>query len=416
MRYDTIIIGGGLSGLTAGIYLARTGKRVCIVSSGQSSLHFHSGSFDLLGYDPQGNTIERPLEAVSRLNAQHPYHKLGTEKVGYLAEKAKRLLTEIGLKLKGSAETNHYRFTPIGKMIPTWLTLDEYATSENLKTMPWKKVEVLNIQGFMDFPTPFISNHLKKLSISCQVKSFTTDTLRYLRKSPTEMRATNIAKVLSNKDSLHQVADTINAVSGDADVTLLPAVLGFNNDNDVQLLSSWVEKPIKFVATLPPSISGVRISNILKHSFTSLGGTILVGDKVIGGQFDNDKLLSVVTANLPDEHLYAENFILATGSFLSHGLQSNYEKVFEPIFDLDLNATNNREEWSCEDAFEAQPYMEFGVKTNANFQTLKNGKAITNLFAIGSVLCGHNSIKLADGEGTSLLTALHVAETITERK
>lgn len=49
MRYDTIIIGGGLSGLTAGITLAKAGQKVCIVSAGQSSLHFHSGSFDLWG-------------------------------------------------------------------------------------------------------------------------------------------------------------------------------------------------------------------------------------------------------------------------------------------------------------------------------------------------------------------------------
>ena len=57
MRYDTIIIGGGLSGLTAGITLASAGKRVCIVSAGQSSLHFNSGSFDLLVYDNNGNVV-----------------------------------------------------------------------------------------------------------------------------------------------------------------------------------------------------------------------------------------------------------------------------------------------------------------------------------------------------------------------
>ena len=45
MRYDTIIIGGGLSGLTAGITLAKAGQKVCIVSAGQSSLHFHSTSW-----------------------------------------------------------------------------------------------------------------------------------------------------------------------------------------------------------------------------------------------------------------------------------------------------------------------------------------------------------------------------------
>ena len=50
MKYDTIIIGGGLSGLLAGVKLARSGSKVAIISSGQSALHFHSGSFGLLGH------------------------------------------------------------------------------------------------------------------------------------------------------------------------------------------------------------------------------------------------------------------------------------------------------------------------------------------------------------------------------
>ena len=64
MKFDVVIIGGGLSGLTCGIKLAENGKKVCIVSYGQSSLHFNPGSFELLGYDADGNIVRNPLEAV----------------------------------------------------------------------------------------------------------------------------------------------------------------------------------------------------------------------------------------------------------------------------------------------------------------------------------------------------------------
>ena len=60
MKFDTIIIGGGLSGLTAGLALQKAGKRVAIVSMGQSTLHFNSGTFDLLGYDAQGVAVSHP--------------------------------------------------------------------------------------------------------------------------------------------------------------------------------------------------------------------------------------------------------------------------------------------------------------------------------------------------------------------
>ena len=49
MNFDTIIIGGGLTGLTAAIASAERGERTAIISAGQSALHFSSGSFELLG-------------------------------------------------------------------------------------------------------------------------------------------------------------------------------------------------------------------------------------------------------------------------------------------------------------------------------------------------------------------------------
>lgn len=110
MRYDTIIIGGGLSGLTCGIALAKGGQRVAVIGAGQSTLHFNSGSISLLGYDAEGNTVASPLEAMEQLPASHPYHRVG-DKAARAAEAA-QLLAEAGLKMKGEAKANHFPFDP----------------------------------------------------------------------------------------------------------------------------------------------------------------------------------------------------------------------------------------------------------------------------------------------------------------
>src|SRR3712207_6342233 len=104
MKFDTIVIGGGLSGLTAANVLAAKGQHVALVTTGQNTLHFGTGSFDLLGYGANGKEITHPLDAISSLTAEHPYRKLGTEGVTALANEAKALLESCGIKTKGTVQ------------------------------------------------------------------------------------------------------------------------------------------------------------------------------------------------------------------------------------------------------------------------------------------------------------------------
>lgn len=415
MKYDVVIIGGGLSALTAGITLASNGKRVCMVAAGQNSLHFSSGSFDFLGYDADGNAVTNPIEAIKTLPTIHPYRIIGEENIGSLVTSAQALLSDAGVETKGEIAQNHYRITPIGTIKPTWLTIEGYATAASLTETRWKKADLINIQGFLDFPIEFLVDNLRDTGTTCTIRNINTEALTQARKSPTEMRATNVAKYLDSKTDLMDFANAINAIDSDAEVVLVPAVLGLNNSAQAEELKALVKKPIEFIATMPPSVLGMRTSTLLKRKFMALGGTILVSDTAVSGVFENNRLVSIATSQLPDEVLRADQFILASGSFLSHGLKSDYEKVYEPVLGVDVEAVANRAEWTKENVYDAQPYMEFGVKTDAQFHALKEGVAIENLYAAGSILCGNNDIKLASKEGVAMLTALQVANIIKEK-
>ena len=405
MKFDTIIIGGGLCGLTAGIELSRKGKKCMIVSSGQSALHFFSGSFELCSLS------DDPFEAIAQMQPEHPYSKIGLENVKTLSASLKSFYKEAGIKFKGIKDANHWRITPLGVLKRAWLTMDEYATIPSTGEIPWKKVALLNIDGFLDFHTSYIAAGLDKIGVETVVKAVSMPELDRLRTNPTEMRSTNIAKTITG-DLVGMLAARINEYAKDVDAVFMPAVVGLSSSLDVVKLKELVDRPLHFLGTLPPSVPGIRLQFMLKKYFQKLGGTYMLGDTVTAGEFEDGKLKSITTQNHGDVKFEADNFILASGNFFSKGLASDIDGVYEPVFGLDMDSIAERPQWYKKNMFESQPYMSFGVSTDKEFKTSKDGKTIDNLYAAGAVLSGFNAMKEGSGAGISILTALYVSSLI----
>ena len=415
MKMDTVIIGGGLSGLACGISLAKRGKRVTIVASGQSTMLFNGGSMEMMGY-VDGKAVENPLEAIASLPESHPYRKIGADRIASIAERVKLLFSDSGIEMTGSANANHWRITPMGVAKPAWLTLSDHLRIDNLNQLPAKRLALMCIRGYFDQPNAMLAKGLRDLGFEVDMIEFTTDDITALRRSPSEMRATSLAKHLVSNNALQRVADQFNNLAGGADMVLMPSVFGQSDSSDFQLLQSKVNKPLRLVATLPPSVAGMRMMTQLRHYFKMLGGTYLTGDTAVSGTFDGDRLTSVTTAKLADMPLKADDFVLATGSFISRGLKADFERVYEPVLGVDVDADADPEKWTRFGVLEPQAYFGYGVATDSQLRCLKQGKPIQNLRAIGSVLSGHDAVKMGDGTGVSLLTAIAAADHIREKK
>lgn len=307
MKFDTIIIGGGLTGLVSGIALQEKGKRVCIVSYGQTLLHFSSGSFSGVGADVQ----------------------------------IARILANAGI----ATTAGGYRLTPLGTLRPAALTLDGYYHSTTAE-MAEQTVAVVKLPKYLGLPIEFLTDELaakgKQVSVIAPEAIATTK----------------------------------------ADVILVPACkAGYD-------LKRQHGASVRLIAAMPPSIPGQHIHNSLQQHFQQLGGTYINGDKAVAATMAHGRVEGVTTEKLTGEVLEADNFILATGSFQSEGLQSNYDHVWEPVFGVDVDAPADRTQWTALDFFADQPYQHYGVCRDAEGHALLDGTPVTNLYPAGHILGG----------------------------
>ena len=417
MRFDTIIIGGGLAGLVCGIKLQKAGKKCAIVSAGQSAMHFSSGTFDLLGRLPDGTPVESPLEAVASLPEEHPYSVLGVEKVTHYANEAKVFLNSCGVKVTGEASRNSWRITPTGERKPAWLTLGDFTPLASKEEKIGDKVLIVNILGYLDFNTKFLADSFEKQGTECRIVSLKLEEMERLRKNPSEMRATNIARVMDRDGIWEKAAVQIKAMIKDEDTVILPAVFGLKDGSVVEKLRESIGRKTMFVATMPPSVPGIRAQMTLKAEFEKAGGRFFLGDTVIEATcHDNGNIKNVATVNFNDIRMEADNFILATGSFFSKGLIATPEKVYEPIFGIDLTYSEGRENWFNTNFWNRQNYISFGAKVDSDLNASVDGKKIENLYAIGSVIGGTNTLYEGCGGGVAIITALAAADRILEKK
>lgn len=415
MKFDTVIIGGGLSGLICGICLSQQGQRCVIISSGQSALHFSSGSFDLLNVLPDGTEVSSPLASIDELIRQapeHPYAKLGEDKFLDMASSAEQFFKDVNIPLKGNAKQNHYRVTPMGLLKPTWLSTQGFASSNINESLPWKKVAIFNLIGFLDFYPQFIADEFSKLGTESDIHLFDLPDIEHLRRNPSELRSTNIARVLDKKIS--ELAEILNAKSNGCDAIIFPACVGLESDV-LHKLEEAVEKPIFLIPTMPPSIVGIHTQQYLHDYFLKLGGVYMLGDSVKKADIENNKVVRLYSYNHGDIPFTGKDVVLATGSYFSQGLIATSDRIYEPVFNLDVSYAPDRKEWYNTKIFESQGYQKFGVKTDRSFRGLLQGQAIDNLYVSGAILEGFNPIREGCGAGVSILSALAIAESILSK-
>ncbi|MDX7820756.1 glycerol-3-phosphate dehydrogenase subunit GlpB [Aeromonas caviae] len=418
MKFDSIVIGGGMAGLSAALRLAEAGQKTLLMASGQSALHFSSGSVDLLESDGDPRAA---LPAFMAAHPDHPYSKVGMQNIeGSLAD-LQRHCAEEGLPLMRQ-EHNHQRLTPIGTLKSTWLSPDTCACMTDAPAPD--AILLATLEGFRDFhPTLAAANlatHARFAHSRILTGEIRLPQLAQFSRNPHEFRSADIARLFDKQgpgqqDLLADLAREISRMVQGCGVPgcrhiVLPACLSLGLVGPrLSELERRTGCTIKEVATMPPSLIGMRMQEALKRRFMTLGGTFLTSERVLGARYDGDKVIGVHSQHGEDQLFEADHFVLASGSFFSRGLESRLGGIREPIFDADVLSLAERDTWAGRRLFDHHPFMGFGVKTDERLRVLRGGRPLTNLYGAGSVLAHYDPIKEGSGSGVAVATGWQAA-------
>ncbi|MFM5030482.1 glycerol-3-phosphate dehydrogenase subunit GlpB [Aeromonas rivipollensis] len=418
MKFDTIVIGGGMAGLSAALRLAEAGQKTLLMASGQSALHFSSGSVDLLESEDDPRAA---LPAFMAAHPDHPYSKVGLTNIEASLTDLQRHCHEQGLPLFRQ-ERNHQRLTPIGTLKSTWLSPETCAC---VTEAPAPDVLLLaTIEGFRDFHPALAAANLATHARFAHCRILTGEIrlpqLAAFSRNPHEFRSADIARLFDKQqhdkqDLLTDLAREIGRMVQECGEPgcrhiVLPACLSLGLVGPrLAELEARTGCTIKEVATMPPSLIGMRMQEALKRRFLALGGTFLTSERVLGARYDGDRVIGVHSQNGDDQLFEADHFVLASGSFFSRGLESRLGGIREPIFDADVLSLPERDAWAGRRLFDHHPFMGFGVKTDDQLRVLRGGKPLANLYGAGSVLAHYDPVREGSGSGVAVATGWQAA-------
>jgi glycerol-3-phosphate dehydrogenase subunit B len=168
------------------------------------------------------------------------------------------------------------------------------------------------------------------------------------------------------------------------------------------------------IPTLPPSVPGMRLYEILRVALRSAGGRLVLGAGVVDSVRSGSRVTSVATRAAGHDVSYAAPwFVLASGGFNSGAIALDshwvtHERVLGlPLHDLPPAG----EPRFVGDYLAEQPMSRVGVAVDAELRA----QGAENVFVAGAALPGAVPWREGSGEGIALASGSRVAQLILAR-
>ena len=168
------------------------------------------------------------------------------------------------------------------------------------------------------------------------------------------------------------------------------------------------------IPTMPPSVAGIRLREMFEQLLPQKGITLIPQQKVKEIAFTADGAKLSLADNYGPITISSKTVILATGRFLSGGLDAAVTGITEPLLDLPVTQPEHRTDWYREKYTDNRGHNihKAGIEVDQNFQPLdRNGKIYNKcLFGAGIILANQDWIRDRSGAGIAIATAYKAVE------
>lgn len=292
LRYDALVIGCGTAGLVAATRLAERGARVCLVAKGYGSTHMAPGTIDM----PMGIDAGAAISWFRDTVAAGPLP--GYMYVGEL---------EVGLELPTAAGTLRDSM-----LVPSTQAAGTLAG-------PTTKLAIIGSPCLRDFQAGLCAANLTLAGLPARAVEFDW------RLDRADANAVGAARRFDEPAWRERFCETLRRLlAADEELVALPAVLGLRDPAAALAdLERRLERRVFEIPTLPPSVPGMRLFEVLRSALRRAGGRFVLGAEVTGAVRDSsDRITAVRTASAGHETVYgAGSFVLASGGTASGAIE-----------------------------------------------------------------------------------------------
>jgi glycerol-3-phosphate dehydrogenase subunit B len=192
----------------------------------------------------------------------------------------------------------------------------------------------------------------------------------------------------------------------------LPALLGSMDPHGAWSdLEERLARRVFEIPTLPPSVPGMRLFEILRASLRAAGGRLVLGSEVVAAERVDGRVVAVSAhASGRDVRYVASSFVLATGGFTSGAIELGSDWVTREVaLGLALRGEPAEGEPRFVPEYLAeQPMARVGVAVDAQ----QRAEGAENVVVAGAALPGAVPWRELSGEGIAVASGHRAASVI----